>query len=212
MTKHDLETAGILVDGKISDQNMASLILRYNKHFINGEELDKFNKFSSVIDQKFSGNKNNGEYLKNCLAICCKPLQESYLREKENEDRLIAIHYAVANKSAQEIDEGKENIRKARTLAEEADAMSVKSRKYNEKKDQYDYLHACVTEEDVFDRFYKNLEGRIEKDQARQMLHVKFAEIEQRFLESQSRYFDFFINYQIKEDARVIAKAEQKLG
>ena len=206
MTKQDLENAGIIDLGEISSSLLSYFLLKYNRLFLDEKDIKTFDKLAEKVQNKFKENQNE-EYLKNCLAICCKEIQLCYLKGNDDAERIILIHNLISQKIAKDF-QGKENIRKARALADACDAIKIQAQKYIESKKQYDYIHSCITEEDVFERFYKNIEGRLTKDSAKQMLEVKFIDIKEKFLKKQEKYLDFFINYQISEDARVIGQSK----
>ena len=210
MLKQDLERAGIINKDEISNMDLATLLLKYNKKYIEREEISRFDNLLKKVQEKFNGGEDSNEYLTTCLAVCCRDFQTTFLKQNNALDKLLSVHELVVNKFAKDKN-GKENIREARRLADIEDSMKIKSQTYKELKDSLDYLKACLTEEDVFNRFYKNFENRMDESAVKTMLKSKYDENKKGFLEKQSKYFDLFLDYQIKEDSRLIILNEEKI-
>lgn len=210
MTKEDLTNAGILNDGKISNAELGLLILKYNRLSLK-DGTKEFDKLAQKVKDSFNFGDRKDDYeakekkfMLSCLAICQKPIQIAFMNSKSNEEALIKIHeFSV---SAQEKNTlFKENIRAARSLAEVADSLRINSQKYKENKDQFEYLVSCLNDEEVFDVFYKRLEGRLGKNEAKKMIEMRYPESEKIFLAKQDKYFDFLTKYFIKEDTRLLS-------
>ena len=218
MTKDDLIEAGIINNNRISDVELGLLLLKYNKLTLE-KGVSKFERLEAKIksdfnfgDRSFGFKERQKTFLKNCLAICQKPFQVAYIRADNNIDALFAFHkIAVADRENGSAE--KENIRVARSIANTEDVLKQRTQKYVESKDQYDYLLSCMTDDDVFDVFYhQRLEGRVQKEQARQMLSLRFPETQQNFLAKQDNFFNLFTMCHVIEDSRMLSYSEKNVG
>lgn len=208
MSTEELVQGGIIVDGNISDEEFALILLKYNKIY-NDQDKEVFNNLAQKVIDKFEefdinnlDESRDKEFVKYSLAVCDKDIQKTYLKGKNNIDRILAIHKMVVLKKAEDFS-GKENIRTARSVADGADSLRIRQQKYIESKDQYQYLFSCIKNEDVFNVFFQRLQGRLSKDMAKNMLLSKFSDIREKFRIGQDKYLEFFIKHQVIEDARI---------
>lgn len=214
MTKEDLINAGIINNGKISDVELGLLLLKYNRMSLK-DGVSEFDKMSQKIKDDFDfGDRKEGfktrenKFLLTCLAISQKPFQITYMNSNSNEEALLKFHKLAVEAQDKTI-LSKENIRAARSLAEVADSLRLSSQKYKENKDQYEYLLSCLTDEEVFDVFYKRLEGRLGKSEAKEMIASRYPESQKAFLTKQDKYFDFLTKYFVKEDIRMLSYSDK---
>ncbi len=206
MTKQDLTLAGVLDDQNVSNLETALLFLNYNEKLTKNKELffhlkqNLFNKFNNLEGLSDDESENLLSY---AVAIVEKPLQDIFSKNKSNSDRVLQAHNLCVDLTSIE-NYSKEHINQARTLAELCDTMKIRGRKYSQEKGQYNFIKQCVYDEGVFTSFYSRVEGRVNQKQAKNMVSSKLAEIEKDFLKKQEKYLNFFVNFQLREDVRLI--------
>ena len=206
MNINDLDEYGISVKGEISDKDLGLLILNYNRMILSDQsKINNFEKLEGKALAKFLEREDDfgKDFLLTCLAICEKDIQEEYFKGEDKEEALLKIHQFVCKlKSVEQT--GKENIRQARNIAEQEDKLKLKAQRYQQMKDQYAFLRQCATDEIVFDKYYATmLQGKVGKDEAKNMILAKYNESRQNFETRKSNYFGDFVRYQVAEGVRV---------
>lgn len=152
-------------------------------------------------------------FLKNCLAISEQQVSLAFFHGKTDVEKITNVHNLVCEKYAQGL-EGKETIKEARELDRMDISFKSKRKLYKECKKSYEKILSCINDEAHFEAFYKNFEGRMDKEVAKKLIVDNFTKengIQADFLNQQSDYFDLFINFSLKTDVRLLNPANEKV-
>lgn len=214
----------IIYQYKISDKELGLLLLKYNRLYISKlgdkNKIDEFERRVKIVINSFnfadrSEDVENREkdFLRSCLAVSEKEISLAFFHGTTDVEKITNVHNLVCEKISQGL-EGKETIREARKFDDMDVNLKREGRVYSEFKASYEYMVSCINDEGHFENFYKNLEGRMDKEVARKKIIDNFTKengIQVNFLHQQSKYFDCFINFRLRADARLHNPANEKV-
>ena len=211
MTREDLEKAGIIVKDKLSDVKLGLLLLNYNKCLLDPKELTNFEKLESEVKKDISAIPNKEkqkEFLLRCLAICDEPIRLAYLKNKDDNLKVLSTVHDLVVKAqpvpVKEVENNKEPIKIRRMLEEEADLLSDYSKKYQDDKKDLALPFNLLKDKEAFKNFCVQF-GRKDESAAWDDLVQEFEKRSKTFLRSQDRCFELFVIHNVKSDVRMRA-------